>query len=340
MITAYVAFKKHEKTVISILCLAAVFGAAGCKKKAVTAGDLPYYSRLEDYKFDPAVPLTDRIAVVPPDMLKYAAEVDARSDYKAYTPTAADKELFSQYLALLPPVYGRVFRERCVGVYFIENFMGNGITSWVLDGKGAIYFYMMLNPASLRDDLSQTLTYRERSCFIAQPGLDIKVDAGKKYKGFLYALFHEGTHAVDYVKGVTPYADGSMPSTYFPASPVAGDFFREAWTDYGLPKNSALIKGRKDITFYGLGGGPKLPLLAALDMHRELALSTFISLYGSKSWAEDLAELASFAFITQKLGQPYSITLTGFGPRPEVFYPVKGPAGPRSKKIMKLLESM
>jgi hypothetical protein len=166
------------------------------------------------------------------------------------------------------------------------------------------------------------------------------VDAGEKYKGFLYALFHEGTHAVDYVKGVTPFADGSMPRKYFPVSPLAGGFFREAWADYGSPTPPVVIKGRENITFYGLGGGPKLPLSEALAMHRELALSPFISLYGSKSWAEDLAELAAFAFITQKLGQPYSIELTGFGPKPEVFYPMKGPAGPRSKKIMKLLGSL
>ncbi|MCX5785114.1 MAG: hypothetical protein NTX59_05455 [Elusimicrobia bacterium] len=329
-----------KKIIISILCLTAVFGAAGCGKKSASGPDIPYYSSLENYKFDPAIPLADRIVIVPPDMLKSAAETDGRADYKAYDPTAADKELFSKYLALLPPVYGRVFRERCVGVYFIENFMGNGVTSWVVDGKGVIYFYMILNPASLKNNLSKTLTDRERSCFIARPGLDIKVNAGQKYKGLLYALFHEGTHAVDYIKGVTPFADDSMPSGYFPASPLAGDFFRTVWADYRVPLIPGLIDGRENITFYGLGGGPKLEMYGVPAMYRELTFSPFISLYGSKSWAEDLAELASFAFITQKLGQPYSIGLTGFGPGPEVFYPMKGPAGPRSQTIMKLLESM
>jgi hypothetical protein len=329
-----------KKTIISVLCLTVVFGVYGCKKKSAPGSDIPYYSKLEVYNFKPAMPLKDRIAVMPPDMLKSAALADGRHDYKAYSPTAADKELLAGYLKLLPPVYDRVFGERCVGIYFIENFMGNGVTNWVVDDKSGIYFFLILNPASLKDSLSKTLTIRERSCFVPRSGLDMKVDAGQKYKGLLYALFHEGTHAVDYVKGVTPFTDDSMPSKYFPASPLAGDFFREAWTDYRAPKNFALIKGRENITFYGLDGGPKLEMSVVPAMYRELTLSPFISLYGSKSWAEDLAELASFAFITQKLGQPYSIELTGFGPKPEVFSPMKGPAGPRSEKIMKLLESM
>ena len=329
-----------KKITISIFFAAVVFGAAGCGKKAASGADIPYYSKLEAYHFNPAAPLKNRITVIPPDMLKSAALADGRRDYKAYSPTDADKKLLTGYLKLLPPVYGRVFGERCAGIYFIENFMGNGLTNWIVDGKGAIYFYMLLNPASLKDSLSETLTIRERSCFIARPGLDIKVDAGEKYRGLLYALFHEGTHAVDYVRGVTPFADPNMPSIYFHSNPLAGDFFRKVWADYRVPLAPGLIKGRENITFYGLGGGPKLDMSGVPAMYGELALSPFISLYGSKSWAEDLAELASFAFITEKLGQPYVIEITGFGSRSGFFSPMKGPAGLRSEKIMRLLESM
>jgi len=50
-------------------------------------------------------------------------------------------------------------------------------------------------------------------------------------------------------------------------------------------------------------------------IYKGLARSSFISLYGSKNWAEDLAEMATFQMITAKLGQPYIVTLSGFDKR-------------------------
>ena len=45
----------------------------------------------------------------------------------------------------------------------------------------------------------------------------------------------------------------------------------------------------------------------ALPLYKGLAGSGFVSLYGARSWAEDLAELATFALLTGSLGQPYRI---------------------------------
>ena len=35
--------------------------------------------------------------------------------------------LVLEYLRLMPPALERVFREKCVGLYFVENLQGNGV---------------------------------------------------------------------------------------------------------------------------------------------------------------------------------------------------------------------
>ena len=182
--------------VIFALLLAA---GQGCARKP--ALPLLPFSRLEYYSFDPASPLEDRITVITAGLLENYRAWDQRPDYTAYVPTASDKALLIKYLELLPPVYERVFKARCAGIDFISGFMGNGVTNWVIGPGGKVYFHITLNPASLKAGLSETLTKRERSCFKPRAGWDVSVDAGQGYKGLLYALFHEGTHGLDFAGG-------------------------------------------------------------------------------------------------------------------------------------------
>jgi hypothetical protein len=253
-----------------------------------------------------------------------------------------DKDLVLEYLALLPPVYQSVFSERCVGIYFIKNFMGNGMTTWVDGGAGRSYFHIILNSATLKNSLSATLSQRERSCFII-PGSRraVSVDAGRKYKGLIYALFHEATHAVDCVKGVTHFMEPGIPAAYWPTSPVAGRFFKQVWSDYTLPYQVEEHPLRNKITFYGLKGGPKIPMKSAPAVYKWLVCSAFVSLYGTQNWAEDFAEMATFNMLTLELGQPYKIMVVVPGAEPLVFEPMLAPRVlSRASKIMEMIESL
>ena len=319
------------------LCLALGLAALpGCSKKEAPLDDL---SRLETYSFSAASPLESRVAVVPARLLAYFSQSDGKTDYAAYGPSSADRALVMEYLRLLPGVYEKVFTERCIGIYFISNFQGNGVTSWVAGPAGKVYFYIILNPASFKATLSETLTARERSCFIPAKGWSVSVDAGKKYKGMLYSIFHEGTHGLDYSMGVTPYADEGMPELYRPHSPASGKFFFESWESYSKPVKAADFTGRDMATFYGFGGGPKLPVSQAPDVYKGLAGSGFVSLYGARSWAEDVAELATFHYVTGKLGQPYVITLSGPAGK-SYFRPMQSKAGKRGGEAAVFLEHL
>lgn len=283
-------------------------------------------ARVEFYRFVPGARLEDRITVMPPALLKYYSDWDKAPEYESYEPTPADKALLLQYLDLLPAVFRHVFEERCLGVYFVNNLKGNGVTTWADDGSGKVYFHIALNPAALTADLSATLTGRESSCFIPDGKSAVTVDAGKKYKGLLYALFHEATHALDYVKGVTPWADNDMPYSLRPQKDPAGNFFTLYWKDFFQPVEGADFRLRDKITFYGLGGGPKISFAEAPLLYAGFKAGFFASLYGSRSWAEDFAELVTMHSITRRLGQPYIITLDGPGGR-TVIEPMK------SKKV-------
>jgi hypothetical protein len=169
--------------------------------------------------------------------------------------------------------------------------------------------------------------------------MSINVYAGAKYKGLAYALFHEATHAVDYVKGITPFVEPGLLEIYWPERNTKGNIFFNVWQDYSIPRSGRDFSGRDRIKFYGLGGGPKLEMKEAPALYKGLAASPFISSYGSKNWAEDLAEFATFQMITAKLGQPYIITLSGFG-KDMIFKPMSSSKRKRGAEIMKILEDI
>jgi len=321
-----------------VLCLALLLCcSAACGKKQPP--ELPAVNRLESYRFDPASPLESRIKVTPPLVLEFLRAFDNRQDYSLYAPAAADRRLIMKYLRLLPPVYEKTFRERCVGIYFVPGLVGNGLTDWVAGPEGKIYFQMTLNPDSLKKTISETLSGREASCFIPGEGWTVRVDAGSEYRGLLYALLHEGAHGLDYALGISPYADNSMPARYRPGKTGLGGFFMESWSDYSKPLEGANFPGRDKVAFYGLNGGPKLRAGEAAALYRGLLKSGFVSLYGSQSWGEDLAELATFSVLAKKLGQPVAIILR----TPERSYrlePLSGPAGARAGAVLKYLEGL
>lgn len=312
--------------------------AAGCSSRR--AQYLDVVTDLKNYAFDPASRLEDRIGLMPGKVLDVYKQADGMPGYKAYEPSAGEKALLLSYLRLMPAPVERIFREKCVGIYFIDGLKGNGITNWIGGRPGEIYFFVALSRESLEKSLSETLTDRERSCFIPEKGFDVAVDAGRKYRGVAYALFHEAAHAVDYASGVTPFVEPGLPREYSPLGRDAGGLFTSVWQAYDKPFPKDDFYQRDKITFYGFGGGPKIPMADAGGMQMLLEKSPFVSLYGAKSWAEDLAELTAFGLLARRLGQPYGITVTAPGGRKLEFHPMKGAASRRAAAALKLLEAL
>jgi len=214
--------------------------------------------------------------------------------------------------------------ERLIAFYFVQNLKGNGITDWVLDASSRTYTYMILNPAAFDKTLSQVLTERERSVY--RGAADVSVDAGPGGSGIVYTVAHEGTHAFDYVRGLTPYVEGGLAARLA----MRGTLSWDVWKAYGSPRPEDDFPAREKLHFYGFGA-PELDAAEAPAVCAQLARSPFASLYGSRAWAEDVAELFVAYHLTHDLGRPDRLICGG-----KAYEPMSNPVvAARAKRVLR-----
>ncbi|MDE2144050.1 MAG: hypothetical protein KGJ84_16700, partial [Elusimicrobia bacterium] len=151
---------------------------------------------------------------------------------------------------------------------------------------------------------SRLLTERERSPF--RGSADVRVEAGAD-SGILYTVTHEAAHAFDYVRGLTPYVEPRLPDRRGPGAPKGWD----AWRSYAIARNDDAYPARPNLKFYGFGGGPKLDAAEAPAACAQWARSPFASLYGSRNWADDVAELFVARHFAEDLKLPYRYHCAG-----------------------------
>ncbi|MBP7736475.1 MAG: hypothetical protein KA369_10925 [Spirochaetes bacterium] len=277
--------------------------AVSCDKKAA---DLPV-KQFSSYTLRQGLPLHERITPAPKVVTDFWMEADGRKDYTSYSPNGREMSDIRKSLELLPPLHKKVLKERLLGIYFINNFLGSGGADWVIDGKRNLYFYLIINPRLLAmKDLSEMLTWRERSCFIDERDVTISVNCGSGVNQLTYIMLHEGTHMIDYANRITPNVEKEVIELYNDTK-TETDFVRGVWKSIHDPVRP--YNFRKDVTFYGFNKGPKIKASDAPSIYRGLSESPFVSLYGSQSWAEDLADFVTFYHVTQKMKHPYVISV-------------------------------
>ena len=128
---------------------------------------------------------------------------------------------------------------------------------------------------------------------------------GQGRSQLLYTLVHECGHLADYVYHYTPYTEPLIKELGLGVAETP--FVGSIWTDYAKPEERSDFAGRTAVSFYGLGGGAKVPLANAADLYRGLSNSPFPSLYASQNWAEDFAECFTWYFFTTRLGESYRV---------------------------------
>jgi uncharacterized pyridoxamine 5'-phosphate oxidase family protein len=264
---------------------------------------------LESYKYDPSTPLEERVRDIPDFLLDALKKWDERDDYRPYSLSGVERKIISDCMDLLPPLCSRIMKERLIGIYFVENFLGSGWTDWVFDKKGNIYCYMTFSPHVLKGDLSEIITAKEMTCYKkSDKDMKVHIDCGNKYSGFQYILIHEAVHAVDYVENITPFVEPDLQEIQ-KRKLSKNEFTDNVWKEYSIPVSEYEYLYRDKVTFYGFSGGPKIDIEDALDVYKGLSQTPYISIYGSKNWAEDIADFVAFYHIVKKLGQPYIINV-------------------------------
>lgn len=270
----------------------------------------------EYYTFSPDSTLVQRVNTSSDIVMEFLQSYDiGGADLTLYNPTEDEKRLLGHCFGLLPSHYRMVLHEKLIGVYFVENLFGTGIADYVLSEDDEIYAILILNPVALDKNVSELLTYKEKTNFSFEENeFDLKIEMSGDYSGLLYILAHECTHIVDYVERITPYVEPNM-LTLFPDETTTFHFTEEYWVDYSEPKRPLEFKNR--LAFYRPEDTEKISAAEMPEVYSELAASPFVSLYSYVSWAEDVAEYCTMYHLTKNLGLRYEIQLLKNG---EVFF--------------------
>jgi len=278
----------------------------GILAMALACGEAPEPRyQLSSYEIDPRSSLPSRITVAPALVLAYMNDLD-ETQYKSYIPTSAEKSRIASDFVKLPPLHKKILKDRLIGIYFFDDLMGSGYTDWVRDENGDYYAWMVFHTDVLKKSISQLVTEKELTAYKNDPGLEINCG---KASGFLYILLHETTHALDYALSLSPYVEEAVKKGN--PGPRDSEFTRGIWTSLKSPLGKYNFSLRSNIKFYGFGGGPKLEASDASLIYDELVKTPFVSLYGTASWAEDLAEALTFYHLTRKMKLPYEIKVRG-----------------------------
>jgi len=270
---------------------------------------LPIIKKFGYYKFDKSVRLTSRVISARLELLNYLNALDETDIYTNYTPTDFEIQIIDRSFAKLPDYYKKILDDKLIAIYFIKNFTGSGYTEYVIGEDNKVYLIMIINPDVFNYNISEWLTIKENTCFDRDDfNWKISIDCGSEYSGFLYILLHEASHILDYTQNFTPYVEEDM--TKIPGFRLSNKKFTDnIWLNYNTPRKPFDFNERTNISFYGLSGAPKIKISDALQIYEQLQAGIFVSLYGSKNWAEDFAEYATFYYLTQSLKQPYKINI-------------------------------
>jgi hypothetical protein len=261
-----------------------------------------------NYSFNPDSSIESRISESPDFLLKYLMNMDKTENYSSYIATKNDIEMFIEYYNLLPSMNKQIMKNKLIAIYFVNNLYGSALADYVISEKLEMFNILIINPETMKHDMTEWLSYRENSCFIDSKD-QIEVQCGDKYTGLMYTLIHESTHIVDYHLYITPYTEYSSFKVLNNHYDKHNIFLEEIWDNYNTPKEKITKDFMEEITFYNLSNGPKLSFSEAVSIYEELILTPFNSLYSCLSWAEDFAELTTWYHFTEILKQPYQIII-------------------------------
>jgi hypothetical protein len=285
-----------------IICSFIAFACIGCR--TVNNRLYPQVSFFTK-EIDLSMPVENRIQVAPENVISWLNKMDSTDRYSPYTLTEDEQLLFSNYLQQLPEKYRQIIKEKVVAVYFIENYMGGGMTNEAFDKNGNMYMVWFYNPEILHRTIGDWISYRENSYFNGDsPGISITVECTNEYTALMHTLLHEASHVYDFYYHITPF---TMLSLKNENSALRTDFTEMVWVEFNLP-----IDGYDFfyfVTLFSYGLGPAQSKLLAFGLYEFLLKTPFSTLYASQNWAEDFAESFTWYYLGKYLNCNYKISI-------------------------------
>lgn len=266
---------------------------------------------------DPASPLESRIG--PPSAELVKSLIDQAIAPTDHPLSARERQQITAAFAALPPLQRRVLQERLRRVSVVDGLPMTGTTMRVDGHPSSPLFDITIRASVLQETVSQFLTAKERTCFVASATTPLVFIEGGDLDAIVFVVIHEATHVVDFSLGLTPpVTNDGTPAAGATATPLTEGI----WVDFRTltpPYRNPLLDGIR------FRGGRAMPMAQAEALYTALRRTPFVSLYGSSSWFEDLAELATWHHLTENLGQPYRITLREWGKATFAYEPMRSP---------------
>lgn len=335
-----------RRTVFLLMCVLALFVTACSPRAPQSETDSKWKQVLSERLLgNLSVPLAARVQKMPGDLLKITQENDRSlgianpERYAARMPSADELTLLKTYLVLLPQAHQEVFSKKLLAVYLVDGFAGAGMSDWVVDREGRIYYYLILNSALFTTSIDDWFSYKENSAFdnsSASPIIRIKTQTD--YKALMYALLHEGAHIVDYELGVTPYVDQQHRRLSGRTGERSG-FTDGVWMQQSQPDARFDFKHRGDLNTYGIF--PKrglIPRNELAGMFSQLSQTPFVSFYSGTSWNEDLADYVTYRHLERKLGGAVTVELLRAGSVIDRYLPLRTAWAKQREKSVRVFD--
>lgn len=265
-------------------------------------------------KLDTSTSLMDRIGATRPELLADFRE--AGMSPTQHQLTAAEREKVSAAFNALPPLHQRILKEHLINISFLDGMPNTALTAPIKGSDPHLLFDMTIRAATISQSASEWLTEKERSTWKNDStGLSVSIDAGTM-NAINYIVLHEATHVVD---GTLRSLEKDTAGKPLPG-PMTTAFTTGIWNDI---RNFAPAWQHTLIDSSRFRTGRPQPYSNALGIYQALQKSPFVSLYGTASWHEDLAEYIAVYHLTQKEKQPFRITLIQNGKNIWTYEPMK-----------------
>jgi len=243
--------------------------------------------------------LTDRVQPAPESVFKKFQEAGMKP--VNHVLTATEKEKVSKAFAFLPPLHQKVLKDHLHSISFMDDMPNTALTSPIETAGAEKMFNITFRAEILNESISQWATWKENTCYVKSENDDyeVTIDAGN-LNAIVYVLLHEATHVVDGVLNIMPQSDDAEVNS----APTV--FTTGIWNTINEPNQHATSQLLETTKFRS---GKALPISSAANVYQALSLTPFASLYSMASWHEDLAELLTIYHLTQKMNQPYKVTI-------------------------------
>ena len=263
------------------------------------------FQKIENYNGNVNLSIEKKLLNTPSKIIDFLNDLDNIDFYSSYELDNSEKQLFISYFEFLPNKFKKIIEAKVIGIYFINNFKGGGMTESVFDNNGNMYMVLFFNPEILKQNITQWIYFRDISAFnFYDRGLAIEININENYYGLIHTLFHEASHIYDFYNYVTPYTEPFLQNekTKFPT-----EFVKNIWKNYNEPIEKYNFINREKIYSYDLG--ERIDGNFAIGIYESLKNTPFTSIYGSKTWAEDFAESFTWYYLKKFYGIKYITTL-------------------------------